>query len=272
MVRQAGKSAKNNALNQSRKRARTETENESSEAVAPQNAQEDDEELNDVEKCVQRFLNAVAKNPNEAKKLLKESKELKQQADALEIPEPATTNTTSTSNGYVGKKFDVVDHTQKYVLLSVVGPDVANKAYNEKNELIDYHGLVVWGCVDSLDSELYKDLMRKSAASSDHAFHVLAMPTCCMVPLKFSEDELRGVANSSWQDERVQELMDGVKRQRANAEVFFQQQKEAREKGETTPELLQEQLDRLYQDKARIKEEEIDLDSRIKQLKGELNQ
>lgn len=268
MVRQAGKSSESNALNQARKRSRTETE-ESETAPQLENSQE---ELNDVEKCVQRFLNAVAKNPNEAKKLLKESKELKQEAAPLMMPEPASTSTTPTSNGYVGKKFDVVDHTQKYVLLSVVGPDVANKAYNEKNELIDYHGLVVWGCVDSLDSELYKDLMRKAAASSDHAFHVLAMPTCCMVPLKFSEDELRGVANSSWQDERVQELMDGVKRQRANAEVFFQQQKEAREKGETTPELLQEQLDRLYQDKARIKEEEIDLDSRIKQLKGELNQ
>ena len=264
--------SESNALNQSRKRARVEADVAPGKVAVEETSQQQDEELNDVEKCVQRFLNAVAKNPNEAKKLLKESKELKAEAALSGMPEPESTATASTSHGYVGKKYDVVDNTQKYVLLSVVGPDVANKAYNEKNELIDYHGLVVWGCVDSLESEFYKDLMRKSAASSGHAFHVLAMPTCCMVPLKFSEDELRGVVNSSWQDERVQELMDGVRRQRANAETFFQQQKEARERGETTPELLQEQLDRLYQDKQRIKEEEFDLDTRINDLKHELNQ
>lgn len=254
MVRQAGEKADMAAINRDRKRARAE------DTEADVVALMEDSSSNDVEKGVQRFIDSVA-----AKKVKSDDNQ------ATETKEAPPTTEVARRQGYVGKKFDIVDQTQKYVLLSVVGPDVANKAYDANNELVKYHGLVVWGCVDSLDTEFYKDLQRKAAKSSDNAFHVLAMPTCSMVPLKFSEEELRGQVSSTWQDERVQELMDGARRQRQNAEAFFQQQKAAKQNGDTTPEMLEEQLAQLQRDKEKIQAEAVDMDEKIKELQLQLN-
>lgn len=254
MVRKTGETSKTSALNVSRKRARVEPEAS--------------EELNDVDKSVQQFFDAVARNPERMRKAMEEKKAtepLEEETTAV-----GTLHAPDTKAGYVNKKFDLVDPTQKYVVLSAVGRDVANKAYNEKNELIDFNGLVVWGCVDSLESEEFKDMQRRAAASCSNEFHVLAMPTCSMVPLKFSEEELRNVKNRTWQDERMQLLMDGHQRSIANGQVAFQQYKDAKSKGETTPEMIREQLDHLHRDREKVRLEAIEMEQHIEELKRQL--
>ena len=258
MVRQSGEASKSSALNVSRKRTRVE-------ATEPQAEVEDD-----VSQSVQRFFDAVARNPDRVKKAMAEQNpNVTPLVEEGETP-VGTLHTPESNVGYVNKKFDMVDPTQKYVVLSAVGRDVANKAYNEKNELIDYNGLVVWGCVDSLESEEFKDMQRRAAASCKNEFHVLAMPTCSMVPLKFSEEELRNVKNRTWQDDRVQVLMDGHQRSIANGQVAFQQYKEARSKGQTTPEMIREQLEHLQRDREKVRLEALEMEQHIKELQDKL--
>ena len=268
MVRKAGEKSKHSALN-ARKRTKVtatdnqETSQEKSEKRVKFDQEKDKKDIskveeNDVDKSIQHFLDAVARNPNRLKSLI-ENTEIDKQPD-----EPTR------QSGYVGQIFDPVDASQKYTLISVLGPDVANKAYDANNELVKFHGLVVWGTVDSLESYKFKDMQKKAASSCNNAFDIMAIPTCQMTPLKFTHEELMGKVDTSWQDERVQELMEGARRQSIQAKAFFEQQKQARLRGETTPDMLREDLERMIKDQEKLELEKQELALHIQQLQTKL--
>ena len=278
MARKAGTVSKSSALNKRKRTQSTTEKNEepvspSPKARKPAKAAEanvkkvkfDQEttqttEENDVDQSIQHFLDAVARNPNRLKALM----------DNSDVDSTKSATEPTPQSGYVGQSFDPVDHSQKYTLISVLGPDVANKAYDENNELVKFHGLVVWGTVDSLESHKFKDMQAKAAKSCNNAFDIMAIPTCQMTPLKYTHEELLGQVDTTWQDERVQELMEGARRQSANAKLFFDQQKEARLRGETTPEMLREDLERMIKNQEKLEVEKQQLAQHIKELQLKL--
>ena len=265
MVREAGDVSPTMAINKRPREAEPlvaddEAAGESVTKMAKTKAAGEQEE-NDADYTIGRFIDSVKRRTDCA------------QDAAKDTPKDTPKDTKQVSKrkvGNVNQPYSMIDPRQRYTLISVVGPDVANKAYDENNELVKFHGLVVWGCVDSTDSAEYKRLVQEAAKSCDHAFDVMTIPTCSMIPLKFTNAQLRGEASETWQHPYVQELMEGTKRQAAYARQLFEQQKEARMRGETTPELQKEELDRLISDKERLQKESAELDANIERYKEQL--
>lgn len=147
----------------------------------------------------------------------------------------------------MGANYDNVDGSQIYALVSIVGPDVPQCPLNANNRPIDFHGLVVWACVTQDSGPEFERLKARASKASGGQLDVYVLKTCAMAPLKFKQDDFK-VQNTSWADERVHELMQGVRRGNENAAQLFEERKQQLQAGNTTSAMVKEELDRLERD------------------------
>lgn len=144
----------------------------------------------------------------------------------------------------------------------MVGPDVIQKARNENGDIHPVHGLVVWATLAS-DSGPEAD---KVKAAASHAcgglLDVYIVKTCAMLPLKFSLEDF-SLANSSWADSQVDELMSGLRRSKELTQKFFDERREHLQNNSTNEAMVGEELQRLQSDLEKLNEEKVELQNNI---------
>lgn len=147
-----------------------------------------------------------------------------------------------------------VDATQKYAVVSVIGPDVPQRPLGEDGKPIDCHGIVVWGCCDSAEGPIADDLKSKAHKACGGQLEVYLIKACAMVPLKFSHDHFTS-KNTRWAEDRVNELMKGATKQNELASTLFEDRKKHLQSGTANSEMVWEEVQRLENDLQKMEEE-----------------
>lgn len=176
----------------------------------------------------------------------------------------------SNNTHYFNEKFDRVDQDQSYACISIVGPDVIQKAKNVNGDIHPVHGLVVWGMVAS-DSGPEADKMKAAASHACRGLlDVYIVRSCAMLPLKFSLEDFT-LANTSWADARVEELMSGLRRSKQMTQQFFDERKEHLQNNTSNGAMIGEELDQLRSDLKKVDEEKAELQKNIAVYEAKLH-
>ncbi len=208
--------------------------------------------------------NKKTSSPSKSKKDKKDKTHQKpvEETTALTVPEVG-------SGSYFNEKFDRVDQDQSFACISVVGPDVIQKARTENGDIHPVHGLVVWGTLAS-DSGPEADKMKAAASQSCRGLlDVYVVKSCAMLPLKFSQSDFT-VANSTWADDRVEELMSGLRRSKQLTQKFFDERKEHLANNSSNEEMVSEELERFKSDLEKLDEEKLQLQKNIEVYEARL--
>lgn len=154
----------------------------------------------------------------------------------------------------MGATYDNIDSSQQYALVSVVGPDVNQHPLGENGVPIDYHGLVVWCTVSQDSGPEFERLRAKASKASGQQLDVYTIKTGAMAPLKFKQEDFK-VENTSWADERVHALMQGVNKGNEKASQMFEERRQNLKAGTTTSAMVKEEMDRLQHDLDKMEED-----------------
>lgn len=177
-----------------------------------------------------------------------------QQPVAKKAKSTKNTKSSKTSAHYFNEKFKKVDSDQNFALVSVVGPDVIQQAKKPDGSSHPFHGLVVWGTLANETGPEVDKMKKKAHQASNGLLDVYLIKACAMLPLKFSKDDFK-LEDTTWADERVSALMDGIKHNKAMAQQFFDERKEFLKKGEQSKEMVGEELDHLRSDLKKMDED-----------------